>query len=32
MREVSVTRLSTAMRDAVIRANTVMTADIKRHL
>ena len=32
MREVSVTRLSTAIRDAVIRANTVMTPDIQRQL
>jgi len=32
MREVSVTRLSDAIRDAVIRANTVMTPDIKRQL
>ncbi len=32
MREVSVTRLSEAISDAVIRANTVMTPDIKRHL
>ena len=32
MRDVSVTRLSTAIRDAVIRANTVMTPDIKRQL
>jgi fumarate hydratase subunit alpha len=32
MREVSVTQLSAAIRDAVIRANTVMTPDIKRHL
>jgi fumarate hydratase subunit alpha len=32
MRDVSVTRLSDAIRDAVIRANTVMTPDIKRQL
>jgi fumarate hydratase subunit alpha len=32
MRDVSVTRLSTAIRDAVIRANTVMTPDIRRRL
>ena len=32
MREVSVTRLSAAIRDAVIRANTIMTPDIKRQL
>ena len=32
MREVSITRLSDAIRDAVIRANTVMTPDIKREL
>src|SRR5690348_14172162 len=32
MREVSVTRLSDAIRDAVVRANTVMTPDIKRQL
>jgi fumarate hydratase subunit alpha len=32
MREVSVTRLTTALRNAVIRANTVMTPDIKRQL
>ena len=32
MRDVSVTRLSAAIRDAVIRANTVMTPDIKRQL
>jgi fumarate hydratase subunit alpha len=32
MREVSVTHLSAAIRDAVIRANTVMTPDIKRQL
>ena len=32
MRELSVTRLSDAIRDAVIRANTVMTPDIKRQL
>jgi fumarate hydratase subunit alpha len=32
MREISVTRLSAAIRDAVIQANTVMTPDIKRGL
>lgn len=32
MREVSVTRLTAAIRDAVIRANTVMTPDIQRQL
>jgi len=32
MRDVSVIRLSAAIRDAVIRANTVMTPDIKRQL
>jgi fumarate hydratase subunit alpha len=32
MREVSVIELSDAIRDAVIRANTVMTPDIKRQL
>lgn len=32
MREVSVTRLTGAIRDAVIQANTVMTPDIKRYL
>ena len=32
MREVSVTRLSDTIRDAVIRANTVMTPDIKQQL
>lgn len=32
MREVSVTRLVGALRDAVIRANTVMTPDIQREL
>lgn len=32
MREVSVTRLSAAIRDAVIRANTVMTPDIRQQL
>lgn len=32
MREVSVTRLTAAIRDVVIQANTVMTPDIERHL
>ncbi|MGE5334408.1 MAG: fumarate hydratase [Nitrososphaerota archaeon] len=32
MRDVSVTRLTAAIRDAVIRANTVMTPDIKHQL
>src|SRR5690242_7661642 len=32
MREVSVTQLTAAIRDAVIRANTVMTPDIQRQL
>ena len=32
MREIPVTRLSAAIRDAVIQANTVMSPDIERHL